>query len=195
MDNKSVFLNVPYDTGYERLFVTLIGSIVSLGVTPKCVLEIPETGKGRLSRIQNLLESCDISIHDLSRVGTPARFNMPFELGLACSFAKQNSSHEIVVLEKKVYRLDRTLSDYKGRDPLIHKGSCYQMVNCILDVFITDNRTTPARSVRRATKLLLETAKEIRRSHRIDNVFHRSAFKMLVAAATDIALDEGLIDP
>src|SRR3990172_12063815 len=82
-DRSAVFLNVPFDHAYEPLFIALVVALVSIGRKPHCVLEIPEHGQGRLKRIINHLKSCSVSIHDLSRVGNPARFNMPFELGLA----------------------------------------------------------------------------------------------------------------
>src|SRR5438132_838642 len=75
---RSVFLNVPFDEDYERLFVALISALVALGRIPHCVLELPETGQGRLLRILQLISSCPVSIHDLSRAELPARFNMPF---------------------------------------------------------------------------------------------------------------------
>lgn len=84
-DPQGVFLNVPYDTGYQPLFVTLVTSLVCLGQKPRSVIEIREQGDGRLRRIFDLMRACRVSIHDLSRVGRPARFNMPFELGLACA--------------------------------------------------------------------------------------------------------------
>ena len=139
-DVQNVFLNVPYDRGYEPLFVTLVASVVALGLKPRCVLEVREQGQGRLTRIQELLESCRTSIHDLSRVGTPVRFNMPFELGLACSIARYKPGHQVVVLERTLHRLDTTLSDYKGRDPLVHAGNCDRLVSCILDTFATEGQ-------------------------------------------------------
>lgn len=84
-DSKAVFINVPFDRSYESLFVTLVGTLVFLGQEPHCVLEVREKGEGRLTRIVDLMRMCRLSIHDLSRVGMPARFNMPFELGLACA--------------------------------------------------------------------------------------------------------------
>jgi len=82
---NDVFLNVPFDTAYEPLFITLVGTLIFLKQEPHCVLEVREQGDGRLSRIFELMRRCRQSIHDLSRAGTPARFNMPFELGLACA--------------------------------------------------------------------------------------------------------------
>jgi hypothetical protein len=134
-DSRSVFLNVPYDSQYELLFATLVATLVSLGQTPRCVLEVRERGQGRLARIYDLLGSCSVSIHDLSRAGTPARFNMPFELGLACSLALAGAAHDVVVLDSEPYRLDRTIRDYKGRDPLIHHNRVNDLVDCIADVF------------------------------------------------------------
>lgn len=63
MDPNRVFLNVPYDAPYEPLFITLIASLVSLGLEPQCVLQIRETGVGRLTRIQQLLESLRSARH------------------------------------------------------------------------------------------------------------------------------------
>ena len=71
----SVFLNVPLDRGYEPQFIALKAAIIAIGGTPRCVLEIAERGAGRPSRLLSLITGCDVSIHDLSRVGMPARFN------------------------------------------------------------------------------------------------------------------------
>ena len=191
---QSVFLNAPFDKGYEPLFVTLVASVVCLGLKPRCVLELREGGQGRLDRIQLLLEECDVSIHDLSRVGLPARFNMPFELGLACGLARYRS-HEIVVLDSKVYRLDRILSDYKGRDPLIHMGTCDGLVACILDAFVTDDSETTTTAIRRVARLLRKTAKEHKRQEGLDSIYRRASYMVLVSAATALAEDAGLIAP
>src|SRR5437773_1359790 len=95
-ERRNVFLNVPFDQRYEPIFVALICSLVSLGRNPRCVLEIPETGMGRLARILRLIRSCPVSIHDLSRVGLPVRFNMPFELGIAFTVARLEKNHAFV---------------------------------------------------------------------------------------------------
>src|SRR5437763_1236726 len=139
VDAHQVFINAPFDRAYEPLFITLVGTLVFLRQKPHCVLEVTETGSGRLARILDLMRACQLSIHDLSRTGVPVRFNMPFELGLACAI--QNASptaYEIIVMDAKPYRLDRTLSDYKGRDPLIHGGTCDGLQACLLDAFRTD---------------------------------------------------------
>lgn len=191
--SQSVFINAPFDRGYEPLFVTLVGTLLFLGQEPHCVLEIRETGQGRLARLHELLRHCQLSIHDLSRVGTPVRFNMPFELGIACGIALTYGGHEIVVLDSKPYRLDKTLSDYKGRDPLIHHNRCDELVTCLLDLFVSTQPLPSASQLRQANRLLRSTVKELKSELGIESIFRRSAYKTLVSAATAIGERRGFI--
>jgi hypothetical protein len=123
IEERGVFLNVPFDLSYQPLFLAIITTLISIGYYPRCVLEIAETGQGRLHRIIKHLESCKFSIHDLSRVSTPPRYNMPFELGLAYSIRKysvQPSQYCFIILESKPHRFIKTLSDMSAYDPHIH---------------------------------------------------------------------------
>lgn len=190
---SAVFVNAPFDRGYEPLFVTLIGTLVFLGQEPHCVVELPEKVKGgRLQRIFDLLASCRISIHDLSRQGPPPRLNMPFELGLACSLSLGGGPHEVVVLEAESYRLDRTLSDYKGRDPLVHHNRCDEIVTCLLDAFSAAGLPS-APDLRRAARDLRATAGALKRVLDIPTIFRAAAFRSLVEAATEIATARGFV--
>jgi hypothetical protein len=88
VEKDAVFLNIPYDAQFERLYLAYIVGLTVLGFVPRATLGIP-SGARRLERILSLIHSCRYSVHDLSRVQldrhaprTP-RFNMPFELGLA----------------------------------------------------------------------------------------------------------------
>jgi hypothetical protein len=195
VDSESVFLNVPFDRGYESLFVTLVGTLIFLGQKPRCVLEVRETGDGRLRRIFDLIRESAMSIHDLSRVGTPVRFNMPFELGLACSLRLlPGYTHEVIVLDSKDWRLDRTLSDYKGRDPLIHNNRCDELITCLLDVVTAPQIPDPA-DLRRSAATLRRTTAIIKRRLRAKTVFRASAFRAIGEAATEIAVEAGYIAP
>jgi hypothetical protein len=190
-----VFINAPFDAGYEPLFVTLVGSLVFLGQEPHCVLEVPEKGEGRLLRILNLIRACRTSIHDMSRVGTPVRFNMPFELGLACALKLEHANdYDVFALDSVEYRLDRTLSDYKGRDPLIHHGTSTGMVACLLDTFQTDVANAPI-EFRRAIQLLQKSANLMKADLKAKSLFRPSLFRRLIAAATEIAIDRAFIKP
>jgi len=192
-DERKVFLNVPLDAGYEKNFVALIASLTSLGRTPRCVLELPELGSGRLSRLFAHLEQCRISIHDLSRVGLPVRFNMAFELGLACAIRQYGQSHDYIIMEKKQYRLDRTLSDIKGRDPLIHDGSPRRIISCILDVLRTDSNNPNPLEVYKMTHQLWKIAGELKRRYATATIFNRSIFLTLVQAGNELAVAAGYL--
>ena len=85
---RRVFLNVPYDAGYERNFLALISALISIGRIPRCAAEEPVLGRNRMDRIFKLLKGCKVSIHDLCRVTPPPRFNIPFELGIAYALSK-----------------------------------------------------------------------------------------------------------
>ncbi len=192
---KGVFINAPFDERYEPLFITLIGTLVFLGQEPHCVLEVREKGEGRLARILDLIRACRISIHDLSRVSTPVRFNMPFELGIACALKLLHPlEYEVFVLDATAYRLDRTLSDYKGRDPLIHHGTSDGLLSCLFDAFISTNAPSPG-EVRRALHVLDRIASSLKREVKSDTLFRASLFHSLVVAATDVAIDFDFIEP
>lgn len=192
---NDVFLNVPFDRGYEQLFVTLVGTLVFLGQEPHCVLEVREQGDGRLQRIFELMTRCPMSIHDMSRVGTPVRFNMPFELGLACAIKlARKSDYQIFVLDTREFRLDKALSDYKGRDPLIHGGTCDGMVASLLNLFVSDVDDAPAR-FRSAARLLRKSAQVIKKDSKVQSIFHLSPFRRLVATAVEIAVERSFINP
>jgi hypothetical protein len=187
---KDVFINAPFDSGYEPLFVTVVCSLVFLRYRPHCVLEVRESGDGRLRRIYELMKACPISVHDMSRSGWPVRFNMPFELGLACSLKLANPrKYDIVVMDASAHRADRTLSDYKGRDLIIHGGTCDGMLMALLDAFSTAG--ADAAELRRAAREVRRWAREIKRDYRATTLFHPHLFRELVAASNGIARERG----
>ncbi len=65
--DKSVFLNVPYDPAFEKLFLAYIAAISAYGFNPRATLEIP-FGERRPDRILALISRLQHSIHDLSGV-------------------------------------------------------------------------------------------------------------------------------
>lgn len=192
-DEQSVFLNVPFDAGYQRNFAALIAALTSIGRTPRCVLELPELGTGRLNRLFAHLEQCRVSIHDLRRVGLPARFNMPFELGLACAIAQYSKLHSYVIMEKKPYRLDRTLSDIKSCDPLIHYDNPRLIISGILDVLGSNTNNPDPIEVYNVSKTLWGIAEELKRKYSKTTIFSRSIFTELVAAGLKLSLAVGYI--
>lgn len=138
----NVFLNVPYDEQFHRLYLAYISGISAFGLVPRTTLEIPG-GARRLDRIFDLIQRCRYSIHDLSRVQldrsaprTP-RFNMPFELGLSVAWARvAGKNHTWFVFEARNHRLSKSLSDLNGTDPYIHdariSGVFRELCNCFV---------------------------------------------------------------
>ena len=191
---NAVFINVPFDAAYEPLFITLVGVITFLDYTPHCVLEVRETGEGRLQRIYELMRSCRISVHDMSRIGAPARFNMPFELGLACSLKLEHpQQYEVLVFDSKPYRMDRRLSDYKGRDLYIHYGTRQGMIAALLNAFQAPPIDRSA--FRRAFRELYDSAEKLKREAHAATVFQPYLFSALVTNAVRIRADVGLLPP
>ena len=194
VNENAVFINMPYAAGkYERLFVSYIAAIISIGRTPRCTIEFAERGQGRLQRICDMLENCRVSVHDLSFITTPVRFNMPFELGLACAISKYRGPHDYILLDSEIYRLDRHLSDTKGCDPYIHNGTMFGVVKCILDALGQPEGHPEVTRVHKMAKDLLQIAKQIKKKNRITHIFTRSLFHQLVIAGVELSVQRGFI--
>jgi hypothetical protein len=190
---RGVFLNVPFDQDYEPLFVALISALAALGRTPRLVLEVPEQGDGRLARIFGLMRECPVSIHDLSRVELPARFNMPFELGIAVALSRIERSHKFVLLEAKRHRLQKTLSDVNGIDPGIHNAAVKGVISCVLSHLGKSQGNPDARTVASIHRQLWKTTPSLKAIHGRANIYSRSIFSELVDGAIRLAKNEGLV--
>ena len=196
-DAKSVFLNVPFDTEYNSLFLALIAGLAGLGLKPRCVLEVPSGGRNRLERIFGLIASCGASVHDLSRValssdlGVP-RFNMPFELGITYSLS-QMRSHSFFVLEERAFRLQVSLSDLNGHDPYIHEGNSTGVLRCVLDCFGKPSIAPPLSALELLLKRLTQTALKLQKEHRSAGLFHPYLFRQISWTAARLARSQKLI--
>jgi hypothetical protein len=140
--NNAVFLNIPYDEKFSRLYLAYIVGLIHLGLNPCVTLHIPG-GQRRLDKILDLIGNCRYSIHDLSRVQldskaprTP-RFNMPFELGLAVGVQKLvRRPHEWFLFEEKPHRVEKSLSDLSGTDPHIHHNTVEGVLRELGNAFV-----------------------------------------------------------
>jgi hypothetical protein len=137
-----VFLNIPYDKKFERLFLAYIAGISAYGMVPRATLEITDSSR-RLEKILKLERSCEYSVHDLSRVEvdrtkprTP-RFNMPFELGLCVADAnrREGQKQNWFVFEAVANRVDKSLSDLRGTDPKIHGATVRGVLSGLCNAF------------------------------------------------------------
>jgi hypothetical protein len=193
-----VFVNVPFDRRYEPLFVALLVGIVGAGAHPRCVLEIPDDGRGRLKRLFDLIAECPISIHDLSRVtvskgGGVPRFNMPFEAGLACGLALARGQHRYFVMEEAPFRMQRSLSDLNGIDPLLHGGTAQGMLREVTSC-LAGSKPPPFSRVKRLHEHARTRVRQIQARYGVDGIFSRPAYTSAVAAIVGIAEHMGLVE-
>jgi hypothetical protein len=192
VEQDSVFLNIPYDTRFQPLYLAYIVGLTELGLTPKATLAIPG-GLNRLDRIFALIQSCRYSIHDLSRIQidrnpppTP-RFNMPFELGLAIAWSKLNSTrHTWFVSESLERRAQKSLSDLNGTDLNIHDGSPEGVMRELCNAFVRRENRPRVPQMMDSYRALRRILPTIKRNSGTDNVFTATMFEELITTAAII---------
>ena len=134
--DKSVFINCPIDDDFAPLLEVIMFCIVYAGLKPRLATESLESGESRLDKIIELISSCALSVHDLSRCKTEKegeffRMNMPFEFGIDMGFRrspdKRTDRKKFIIFEKEQYDLKKALSDIAGFDVEFHQGN-FQLV-------------------------------------------------------------------
>ncbi len=191
---ESVFLNVPYDGKFERLFLGYVASVSAFGMVPHATLEIPG-GERRLERILCFISDCRYSIHDLSRVQldrkalSPPRFNMPFELGLAVAEGKRDPQHTFYVFEEKKHRLSKSLSDLDGTDVYIHRGTLNGLFQQMGNAFVRSKRQPTVREMYAIYNKLRAAIPQILSAAGTDSIFGARPFRDLSTLASALADD------
>ena len=137
--NRSVFINCPFDEDYKQSFEAMLFTLLASGYQPHCALEENDAGDIRFEKLCRLIQYCDRSVHDLSRVelgphGLP-RFNMPFELGLFMGArrygGKRQRTKSALIMINEPYRLPVYLSDLAGNDPEAHHGKPGEVIRIV----------------------------------------------------------------
>lgn len=125
----SVFLNVPFDKKYARLFDALVFAIHDCGFTARSALEVDDSGLARVTKILNIIAQSKFGIHDISRAGVDrntglARFSMPLELGFFLGAKRYGSAKDrlkcCLVLDRDRFRYRNFCSDIAGQDMRAH---------------------------------------------------------------------------
>jgi len=192
---RRVFLNVPYSRSYERLFVAITTALVTVNAEPVLTFDISEVGEGRLRRIMQAINECEISIHDLSYATClPARFNMPFELGLACALRQQEGKHEFHILESRAHRLQRTLSDVNGIDPKVHGRQPKSAIRAVLLIINRRGGNPSADDVNRLYEAIWRRYVPMLRRRHGDGLFSSDVFKELCVIVRVLATQRGLLE-
>ena len=182
---NAVFLNIPYDDQFEDLYLAYIVGLTQLGLEINATLAVPN--QGRLERIIQLIESSDVSIHDLSRIelssGIP-RFNMPLELGLALHRSHVTAGkHRVYVFERKAYRMQQSTSDINGIDPQIHNGRPKGVMAGLRNIFHQPKGTTTVPEMLSSYRAVKRRLPEFRRKAGTKSAFKASVFIDLILAA------------
>lgn len=192
----SVFLNIPYDRRFSKLFLAYIAGTACFGLRPRATLEIPGSER-RLDRITELIRTCQYSIHDLSRVQlnreyppTP-RFNVPFELGLVVALAKSELTGppqgNWFVFETMKRRVQKSLSDLDGTEIYVHGGTVRGVLVQLANAFVRSVRQPTVPRMQEVFDELQANVPSIRREAGNSDLFTASVFSKLVVFARTIA--------
>jgi hypothetical protein len=173
-----VFLNLPFEKSFEPIFAAYIVGLITLGWVPRSVLELDETGEGRMERLFQLLRQCPASVHDLSYLGSERRYNMPFELGVAYALARLEKGRKVFVFEAKKRDLLRTLTDLRHFDPKRHNMSGEKALEAIYDCFFSAQRADAEAVGRQIYRSVMEKMLPTIRGDRPD-VFNKRSFLLL----------------
>lgn len=139
-NNKDIFVNCPFDKKYKKYFNAIIFTVIYCAYNPRCALETSDSSKNRLERILEIIKSCSLSIHDISRTaldqGTKLpRFNMPFELGIvigAKNFgSKSLNNYNCLIVESVQYQYQKYLSDIAGHDIPAYDDDIEKLIKAI----------------------------------------------------------------
>src|SRR5262245_60589749 len=112
-NEKDVFLNCPFDSGYRPVRNGLIFAVHDCEFLVRSALEVEDSGEVRVQKILRIIGESPFAIHDISRVESDPktklpRFNMPLELGLflgAKAFGDAtNQRKRCIVLDREPFR-------------------------------------------------------------------------------------------
>ena len=150
-DSTHVFINCPFDAGYQPIFNAILFAVHDLGFIARCARETDDSGEGRLSKIERIIEECKFGIHDISEVRLDTvnhlpRFNMPLELGLffGCKrFGGKSQTQKVsLVLDIEQYRYQKFISDIAGHDIRSHGGEPGQAIVAVRNWLTTASKRT-----------------------------------------------------
>ncbi len=143
MNVKNVFINCPFDNLYFTLLKPLLFTLIYIELYPQ-ISETSDSGEVRLHKIKDLMSNSKFSIHDLSRMDSIKkndlpRFNMPFECGIDFGIKLSNPQlfrdKKFLILEKEQYRYQKVISDISGNDIKSHKNDPEQIIKVVRDWF------------------------------------------------------------
>lgn len=171
--DRSVFLNVPFDSAYRPLFEAVTFAVYACGFLPRCALETEDSSQVRIEKITGMVRQCRLAVHDISRTQLDRdsrlpRFNMPFELGMffgAKAFGSGDQRRKAcIVFDTERYRYQKFLSDIAGQDIRAHGRSVERVIQQVRDFLATQ---CPPHVVLPGGRALMARYEEFRRELRL----------------------------
>jgi hypothetical protein len=139
---ESVFINCPFDAGYQPLFRAVVFAVHDCGFRPRAALERDDGSEVRIEKLRRIIRESAFAVHDLSRTELDAetglpRFNMPLELGIflgAKYYGRGEQSRKAcVIFDRERYRYQAFCSDLAGHDIRPHAGAEHEVIRGVRD--------------------------------------------------------------
>lgn len=138
--NAQVFLNYPFDRGFERFANAMHFGVVAAGLIPVCSCDLSVPDRPRLDMLVDTITNCHYSAHDFSRFTGEgpdnfARFNMPIEMGMALFHALQTQrvGHRCAFFVSTKHDYLSFASDLAGLDPKHYDSDELKLVVSVYD--------------------------------------------------------------
>lgn len=139
---ETVFINVPFDRRYLKLFEALVFTVHECDFVARCALESADGSEIRINKLYDIIQDCSLGIHDLSRttldsVNHLPRFNMPLELGIYLGTKRFGNAKQrrksALILERDRYRFQEFCSDLGGQDIRAHNDRVDDAIRAVRD--------------------------------------------------------------
>lgn len=138
----AVFINVPFDRPYKKLFDALVFAVHDCGFVAHGAREQDDGSQARLDKLLEIIGECRLGIHDLSRTSLDTkhrlpRFNMPLELGIFLGAKRYGGATQArkscLILDREHYRYQIFCSDIAGQDIRAHHNDVGQAIAGVRD--------------------------------------------------------------
>jgi hypothetical protein len=179
MTPEAVFINVPFDRNYLKLFHALVFTVHECGFVSRCALESDDGSEIRINKLYAIIESCALGIHDLSRttldrVNHLPRFNMPLELGIylgAKHFGDASQRRKsALILERDRYRYQKFCSDLAGQDIRAHNNTVVDAITSVRGWLRSARPATEVRGPSTIAQRYLRFRRDLRRMCRAEGL-------------------------
>jgi hypothetical protein len=138
----AVFINVPFDRPYKKLFDALVFAVHDCGFLARSAREQDDSSQVRLEKLYAIIADCRYGIHDLSRTSLDTkyrlpRFNMPLELGIFLAAKRYGGAKQArkscLILDREPFRYQIFCSDIAGQDIRAHYNNVGQAIAAVRD--------------------------------------------------------------